>query len=128
MLLLELFPDDNDDSTPDGGGKMQQQLRQAALDLITPLLGQNVPFITMQQVIDGLSGARFGIVITPAIIMDILNPDDVKAIDKIEGDRIYLSKPGAESGDREVAQDQQEQDKERVGDMATNQINQELKK
>lgn len=106
---------------------MQQKIRQAALDVITPLLGQNVPFVTMQQMIDSLSKARFGIVITPAIIMDILNPDEVKAIEKIEGDRIYLVKPGADTGDREVAQDQEEQDKAHVSDMATNQINQELK-
>jgi hypothetical protein len=125
MLLRELFPDD--DQPFPAEGQMQQKIRQAALDVITPLLGQNVPFVTMQQMIDSLSKARFGIVITPAIIMDILNPDEVKAIEKIEGDRIYLVKPGADTGDREVAQDQEEQDKAHVSDMATNQINQELK-
>lgn len=126
MFLFELFEDQDDPSfNPDG--EMQQQLRQAALDLITPLLGQNVPFVTMQQVIDGLSGSRFGIVITPAIIMSVLNPDDVKAVEKIQGDRIYLTKPGAPSSDRKVAQNQQEQDQKHVGDMAAKQINQELK-
>lgn len=128
MLLLELFPEDDEQPFHSKHGEMQQKLRQAALDLITPLLGQNVPFVTMQQVIDGLSSARFGIVITPAIIMDLLNPDDVKAVEKIENDRIYLAKPGAEPKDREVAQDQQEQDQEHVSDMAAKQINQELKK
>jgi hypothetical protein len=59
-------------------------------------------------------------------MMDILNPDDVKAVTKIEGDRVYLAKPGAESSDREVNQNQEEQDQEHVGDMATKQINQEL--
>lgn len=127
MLLLELFDDsenDDDQSVP-SHGEMRQQLRQAALDIITPMLGQNVPFVTMKQIVDSMSGARFGIVITPALIMDILNPDEVKAVSKIEGDRIYLQDPS--STDREVNKDQAEQDAEKVSDMAVNQINQEIK-
>jgi hypothetical protein len=126
MLLFELFPDDAD-SDPQAG-PMMQQLRQAALDMITPLLGQSVPFVTMHQVIAGLNDGRFGIVITPRLIMDILNPDEVKAVDKIEGDRIYLQKPGLDSSQREVDDKQKEQDQQHVADMATDQINQELKK
>jgi hypothetical protein len=130
MRLFELFPDDeagaNDDKQTSFQNKdgMSQRLRQAALDLITPMLGNNVPFVTMKQIIDGLSGARFGIVITPALIMDVLNPDEVKAVSKIDGDRVYLQKPGAPS--HEVDQDQQEKDKEQVGTMAATQINKDL--
>jgi hypothetical protein len=134
MLLFELFEDDqtglsdngqDDGLKPQSGGQMTQQIRQAALDVITPFLGQNVPFITIAQLIDSLSGARFGIVITPALIMSILNPDDIKAISKIENDRIYLQGPGVPNSEHD--QDDAEQDKEHVGDMAVNQINQELK-
>ena len=131
MRLFELFPeaDDNaDDAKPDDSGEMMQQLRQSALDLITPILGQNVPFVTVQQVIDGLSAARFGVVITPGLVMDILNPDQVKAVSKIEGDRIYLNKPGVDTNNREVDQRQQVQDKKHTSDMAIKQINQNLKK
>lgn len=126
MRLFELFPDDDpdDDKKFQSGGGMNQQLRQAALDLITPMLGHNVPFVTIKQIIDGLSGARFGIVITPALIMDILNPDQVKAVSKIEGDRIYLTEPGVPG--HEVDQDQREQDKKQVGNMAVDQANKDI--
>jgi hypothetical protein len=136
MLLFELFEDQTDDDLgdnghddglkPQTGGQMTQQIRQAALDVITPLLGQNVPFITMEQLIDRLSNARFGIVITPALIMAILNPDDIKAISKIEGNRIYLQGPGVADSEHDDQHDV-EQDKKHVGDMAVDQINQELK-
>jgi hypothetical protein len=129
MLLLELFdqPDDSSDLSASfqDGDSMKQRLRQAALDIITPMLGQNLPFVTVQQVIDGLSHAKFGIVITPALVMDILNPKEVKSISRIEGDRIYLEDPT--SADRETDEKQEQRDDEHVNQMAVDQINNDLK-
>ena len=127
MRLFELFPDDDQPLKPNSGGEMKEQLRQAALDLITPLLGQNVPFVTMQQVIDSLSGSRFGIVITPSLVMDILNPTEVKAVEKIEGGRVYLADLNSADPDREVDQDQAEKDDQTVDDMAASQANKQMK-
>lgn len=130
MLLLELFPEaagpDDDDQAVSDHGEMTERLRQAALDVITPMLGINVPFVTIQQVIDRLSGARFGIVITPALIMQILDPQAVKAVNRIEGDRIYLTQ-AKDTAEREVDDGQQQKDQEHVGDMAVDQINKNLK-
>lgn len=127
MLLFELFDDaplqDNDQPQADTNGKMFQQLRQAALDLITPMLGQSVPFVTMQQVVQGMSRQDTGIVMTPGLVMQLLDPDQVKAVKKIEGDRIYLARPGMPDDDRETDEKQAEQDQQQISNMADQQIN-----
>lgn len=115
MLLLELFS---------SGGDMMDQMRQDALDVITPYLGMKVPFVTVNQVIDGLrSNSNLGIVIDRSLIMDLLNPENVKAVDKIEGNRIYLTNPEAVS--REVDADDKEKDQEQVTQMAQDQAKQQ---
>lgn len=111
MLIYELFDD--------SGGDMMNQLRQEALDFITPLLGQDIPFVTVQQVIDALRSDKFGIVINRSLVMQILNPDQIKAVSKIEGDRIYLAYP--ENPSHEVDADDREKEQEQVGDMAQKQ-------
>jgi hypothetical protein len=102
MFLFELFDAD----------EMTDQLQQAALDYLTPLLSQNVPFVTVNQMIEALRNSQFGIVINRPVIMDLLDPDKVEAVAKIEGDRIYLKKP--DEVDREVDDDEAEQDQEQV--------------
>lgn len=114
MLLNELFDT----------GEMTEQLRQAALDYLTPFIAQNVPFVTIQQMIEALRNADLGLVINRALIMQLLDPTEVQAIDKIEGDRIYLASP--ESEEREVDKDEQQQDQDHVADMAQNQAKQNL--
>ncbi len=114
MLLNELFEP----------GEMTDQLRQAALDYLTPLLGQNVPFITIDQMIEALRHGQFGLVINRAMIMDLLDPDQVEAVDKIEGDRIFLASPDAKA--RELDVDDEEKDQEHVADMAVDQVKKSL--
>ena len=114
MLLCELFEPD----------EMTDQLRQAALDYLTPLLSQGVPFVTVNQMIEALRNNHFGLVINRPMIMDILDPDRVEAIDKIEGDRIILASPESET--REVDAEDAEQDQEHVQDMAQDQAKKSL--
>jgi len=116
MLLCELF--DTDDMT--------EQLRQAALDYLTPLLGENVPFVTVDQMIEALRNSNFGIVINQPMIMDILDPDQVEAVDKIEGDKIFLATPDTIAQDREVSADDVVKDQEHVADMAQGQAQQNM--
>jgi hypothetical protein len=116
MLLRELF---------DSGGPMKDRLRQAALDVITPFLGQNVPFVTVHQVIDALRSYKFGLQLNRGLVLELLDPEKVKAISKIEGDRIYLAEPDAE-GERKVDDNDEEKDKEQVGDMAQDQAKQQV--
>ena len=87
MRLNELFDNNNPQMS------IANRLKQAALDIITPLLAHRVPFITVQNVIDELRDTRSGIVVDRSLVMKLLNPMKVKAVSKIEGDRIYLSPP-----------------------------------
>ena len=114
MLLCEIF-DPYD---------MTDQLRQAALDYLTPLMSQNVPFVTVNQMIEALRSSGFGIVINRSIIMDLLNPEQVEAVDRIEGDRIFLHQPG--KVEREVDAEDAEQDQAHVSDMAQSQAKKTL--
>jgi hypothetical protein len=118
MLILELFP---------SGGEAMNRMRQDALDVITPYLGQDVPFVTVNQVIDGLrSTNQLGIVIDRSLIMDLLDPDEVKAITKIEGNRIYLNQP--EDATRAVDADDKQKDQDQVADMAQKQAKTQTQK
>ena len=116
MLLLELF--DN--------GEMTEQLRQAALDYLTPFMSQKVPFVTIKQMIDALHNSQFGLVINRAMIMDLLNPEQVQAVDKIEGDRIFLTNPDKVAEPSEGDAEQVQQNKDHVTSMAVDKIKQSL--
>lgn len=112
MYLSELFNDE-------GGMTVSDHLKQAALDFLIPLAGKKVEFATVGQVIDALRQRRPGIVIDRAMVMDLVNPNKVKLVKKIEGDRIYLQLPSAES--RGLAQDDKEKEKEDIERKATKQ-------
>ena len=107
MRLCELFAEPMN---------IEQQLQQTALDIITPLLANKVPFITVQAVIDELRGARPGLVIDRAFVMDLMDPDKIKAVSKIEGDRIYLQAPPTD--EFKAGEDQAENDIQRVKNSA----------
>ena len=110
MLLLELF-DDSVDVTGD--------IKEALMDVLTPMVASRVPFVTIQQIIDKLSALRTGVSIDRNLIMTLLDPDKIKIIDKIEGDRVYLNNPN--SPDRAVNQDDKQKEKDHVNDMAQKQ-------
>ena len=115
MFLCELFEP----------GDMTEQLRQTALDYLTPFLSQKVPFVTVNQMIDALRRSQLGLVINRTMIMDLLNPQQVEAVDKIEGDRIFLKNPD-KVPPSENAADQEAKNKDHVADMAVDQIKQSL--
>ena len=98
---------------------MTEQLRQAALDYLTPLLAANVPFITINQMLEALRNNRLGVIITREILIDVLDPDQIEAVSKIEGDRIYLGADDAET--HEVDAKDAEQEQAHVTDMAQDQ-------
>ena len=119
MLLLELF----DDEKPKQG-EMSQRLRQAALDYLIPFVSQNVPFVTINQVIEALGHSKFGLVINRAMVMELLDPQQVAAVSKIDGDRIFLSNPDDKA--QELDTDDEQKGKEHVADMALGQIKKTL--
>ncbi len=103
MLLFELFQDPP--------LEMNSEMRNMILDVLTPLVAQKVPFVTVDQIIDKLREFRTGIAIDRGFIMNILDPENVKVVQKIEGDRIYLNIGGAPNRavDNHDAEKEQEQ-------------------
>lgn len=101
------------------------QMRQDALDVITPFLAQNVPFITVNTIIDGLRNFDLGIMIDRSLVMQLLDPDVIKGIDRIEGDRVYLTNPN-NADNNEFSEDDAEKQAEQVNDMAQNQAKKQV--
>ena len=94
--------------------------RNAAADNIqAPMVAKEVPFVTIKQVIDKLHNFRTGLSIDRNLVMSMLNPDKIKIISKIEGDRIYLSNPMGST--RSLKKDDKQKEKEHVEDMAKKQ-------
>lgn len=117
MRLLELF------SEPPLG--ITKRLRQAVLDLLTPLAANKVPFVTVQQVIDELRETKPGLFVDRSLVMDLLNPDEAKIVSKIEGDRVYLSIPDPPA--RDVPEDDEEREKERIRDKAVKKAKKDIR-
>lgn len=104
MRLCELFDDKPVSLVAD--------LRTLMIDVLTPLAANQVPFISVQQVVDRLRDVRSGARVDRNLVMTILDPNFVKVVKKIEGDRIYLTIPVRD----EVAktEDDAERDKDKI--------------
>lgn len=120
MYIRDLFEDfDVAAPAPDQVGT---EMQQAATNMIVPLIDQHVPFMTMKQAIQGLSSVNHGIQITRAMVNDIFSPDKIKAIKKVEGDRIWFQYP-----DHQHSDEQKQGSADKVADLAADQINKNLK-
>lgn len=75
--------------------EINDEMQNMLLDVLTPLVAQKVPFVTVQQIIDKMRDFRTGVALDRGLILSILDPRKVKAVQKIEGDRIYLNTGGA---------------------------------
>jgi hypothetical protein len=109
MRLDELF---------NSGESIKSSLQQATIDILTPLLANKVPFVTIQSVIDNLRTSRPGIVIDRALMMNILDPNQIRSISKIEGDRIYLQYPHEDYVNSSKDEEQDQIDKIKQNAMA----------
>lgn len=116
MLLSELFASDT--------GNLVDDMRALMIDVLTPLAANDVPYVSLQQVIDRLQEIRSGVRIDPNLVMTILDPNKVKIVDKIEGDRIYFSSPQAD----EVAkrEEDEEAEKQKIQHKANTQAQKEV--
>jgi hypothetical protein len=94
MYLFELFSGD------DGGGLMDG-LREQVMDILTPLAANGVPYVTIQQLVDKLSEEQSGVTIDRNLIYTLLDPNKVRLIKSVEGDRIYLQLPTSANSDVE---------------------------
>ena len=116
MYLFELFDD----------RPLVDSLRSAAVNILTPLLANKVPFVTVQSMIDSLRDLRPGILVDRALIMNILDPAKIKSISKIQGDRIYLQSPDDETVENSKRVEQNQEEK--VAHAAIDQAKKEVSK
>ena len=70
-----------------------QQLRDDVTDLLLPLAAHGVPFITVQAIEERLRDINSGVVIDRSLVMQVIDPDVVKLITRIEGDKVYFKVP-----------------------------------
>ena len=101
MLLFELYGD-NDDTD------VIKQLRDDIVDLLIPLAAHKVPFVSVDKIVDKMREQRTGFEITKDLVFQVLDPNKVAIINRIEGDKVYFSMPTDE--DRAVKDDQKEKD------------------
>lgn len=119
MRLFELF----DDQPSDLIGRLRSDL----MDMLLPLAANGVPHVTIQQVMDKLHERPLGMVIDRALVTQVLDPEQVKLVDKIEGDRICFKKP--DDGElRKVDADEKEKEQARLSDKARQQAKKEIAK
>jgi hypothetical protein len=111
MRLNELF-----DQPAPKPNTVSDRLRQMAIDFLTPLVAHKVPFITVQQMVDELRRRRPGILVDRALVMSLLDPEQVKSVKEIEGDRINLQQP--DSIEHAVDDDGAEAEVNKIKDMA----------
>lgn len=116
MRLFELFDDGPLDVT--------DEIKETLMDILTPMVAANVPFVTIKQIVEKLRQLRTGLVIDRNLIMTVLDPDKIKIISKIDGDRVYLN--NADSPNRSLKKDDKEKEAEHVDDLATKKANQEI--
>lgn len=119
MRLMELFDDEPSD--------LIGRLRADIMDILLPLAANGVPHVTIQQVMDKLHEQPLGVVIDRALVTQVLDPEQVKLVDKIEGDRIHFKQP--DDGEvRKVDADEQEKEKARLSAKARKQAKKEITK
>lgn len=120
MRLQDLFEDDGGDTG------VVQELRDAILDMLTPLAAQGLPKISIQAIIDKLRDVHSGVAIDRALVMHVLDPQEVKMITKIEGDSVYFKL--ADPTEREVSDEKAEQEKDHLKSTAVDQAKANMKR
>lgn len=118
MYLFELFGGDE--------GSMLDRLRIQVMDYLTPLAARHVEYIPIQHVADILVDARTGLIIDRGLIMQILDPNTCKLVNKIEGDKVYLTLPQEEISAK--TRDDKERDREAIRKKAAAVAKKEIKK
>ncbi len=118
MKLFELFDD--------GPLEVSKTIQQDLLDILTPLVARGVGEVTVPEIEQRLQRMRPGIRVTRKLVMNVIDPNSVKLISKVEGDRVVLNTENAP--DRALTKDDAEREQQRMQDRASKQAKTELKK
>lgn len=122
MRLLELFGG----TPPD----ILDELRANVLDILTALVARGVTEVTVKEVEDDLKKLDIGIRVSRSLVMDILNPNDLKIVKSIEGDTIVLNSPKKVGSEEESAKREEDakREEEKRKKEASKQAKKELEK
>jgi hypothetical protein len=103
MRYHEIIKEDNSIMDP---------VRDAVIDIMTPLAANGVQFVTVQQIMDQLADADTGVAVDRSLLMSILNPDQVKIINLNTGN---------DGSQRAVTQTQKQSEQDKIKDTAADQ-------
>lgn len=107
MRLDELFGgefvQDRDADTDEkhDSGSVMNGLRNTVMAMLTPLAANGVPYVTLQQLIDKLSQEGSGVTIDRNLLYTLIDPDKLRLVKSVEGDRVYLQLPTSANSDKE---------------------------
>lgn len=122
MLLHEFF-----DRHIDNTVNVRDDVRNYLLDILTPLASSGVPFVSIEGLLQKLEGLDLGIFIDKDLIMDVLDPEEVKIIQKVDGEKVYFDVM-VDNGEAKIAANKREKDKAHVEKMASDAASKALKK
>ena len=118
MLLREFL-----DAAPTN---MLDTMRQQLLDYLTPLVAHEVDFVSIHDIANTLNNLRTGMEIDRALIMELIDPDELKIVKRIEGDKVYLDT--VQAAQSNASADEKAKDEEKVKSKATDQAKKEISK
>lgn len=93
-------------------GNATGSLADIMLDLLTPLAGQGIEYITVDQLIGKLKHIPTGQLVDRELVMAVLDPDKFPLVKSIEGDKIYLTQ--RHGPERSVSDKQKETEEEKI--------------
>ena len=101
-------------------------LRQQIMDYLTPLVAHEVDFVTVPDIENTLRDYRTGLTIDRGLVMELLDPNSMKLIKKIEGDKVYLNVVAAMTSAKTA--DDKQRDAVKITDKATKQAKKDIAK
>jgi hypothetical protein len=103
---------------------VHQSLSSKILDILTPIAGNGIEFVTIDQIINKIRGVPTGLKVDREMIMHILDPNKFPLIKSIEGDKLYLSTPPAQ---RSINNKQKETEADKIKHSAEKQALNQIK-
>jgi len=105
---------------------MMDSLRARLMDYLTPLVVRKVAYVTVTDIAETLREYRTGFTIDRSFIMELINPDEMKIVKKIEGDKVYLD--FVEAANSEISAEEKQREEDKIKNTAAKQAKKELDK
>ena len=105
---------------------MMDALRERLMDYFIPLVVRKVAYVSMSDIEEALNSYKTGFTIDRSFIMELIDPDHMKVVKKIEGDKIYLDV--IQAANSESSAEEKEKEEEKIKSTAAKQAKKEIKK